>query len=69
MSTVFAQVYHISICCNAKCEKKRHLSGCLFFCFYCAVRCNVFSDVRRVFTVGNLIDSFCVIVVFPISSW
>lgn len=68
MSTVFAQVYHISICCNAKCEKKDIFRD-VFFCFYCTVRCNVFSDGRRVFTVGNLIDSFCVIVVFPISSW
>lgn len=68
MSTVFAQVNHVSICCNAKCKKKTSF-GMSFFCFYCTVRCNVFSDGHRVFTVGNLIDSFCVIVVFPISSW
>ena len=52
MTTDFAQVNHVSICCNAKCEKKTTF-GMSFFCYYCAVRCNVFSDGRRVFTVGN----------------
>ena len=32
MSTVFAQVNHVSICCNAKCEKKTSF-GMSFFVF------------------------------------
>lgn len=69
MSTVFAQVNHVSICCNAKCEKKRHLSGCLFFVFIVRCGATCFQTDAVFSRLAILIDSFCVIVVFPISSW
>lgn len=42
MSTVFAQVNHVSICCNAKCEKKDIFRDVFFLFLLCGA-------VQRVF--------------------
>ena len=68
MSTVFAQVNPVSIVAMLN-VKKRHLSGCLFFVFIVRCGATCFQTDAVFSRLAILIDSFCVIVVFPISSW